>query len=158
MKKITVLIVVGLLLFSGASFATEMKSISPNAPIGIWVTFHIKFHKPKWDCERGFGLCFHVNWGIEKGEKPIGETLCPVKMKLDNNQLIMEVRESSLKIYENGTTLPYLNGKSSITLDEKTELPPSYLQQLGSPRPIVIKAGTYPVTYKDNIYTIVFPL
>ena len=158
MKKITVLTIVGLLLFSGASYATEMKSTSLNAPSGVWITLHLKFHKPKWDCERGFGLCFNITWGIERGAKSRSETECPVKMKLDNNQLIMEVEESDLQKYEQGTSLAYFNGKSTITLDENTEIPPSYCRQLGSSRPIVIKSGTYPVTYKDNIYTIVFTL
>jgi len=158
MKKITLLTIIGILLFSGATFATEFKSKLPGTPAGVWITLHIKFHKPKWDCKRGFGLCFNITFGFEDEAKPNTEAVCRIKMLLNNNQLIMKVREIDLQSYENGSTLPYFSGKSSIMLDEPTEIPASFCRQLGTSGSIVIKPGTYPVTFKDNTYTVVFQL
>lgn len=164
MKKQIVLTLVSVLLLSGASFATEMQSctgespVAVKAPVGVWVKVTVIFHRPKLDCLKGFGFCFNVNWGIEGGGSVNDERGCPVTMRLESNQLTMQVTEKELSIYEGGTTLPYFEGKTSITLEDPAELPPGITRELGSSTPIVIKPGTYPVSYQNGIYTVIIHL
>jgi len=164
MKKIALLILANVLLFSGFTLASEMQSktdyspLSVTAPVGVWVKLTIIFHRPKRDCLKGFGLCFNIEWGIDGAGSPNEVKGCPVNMKIENNQLIMQVKESDLQNYEQGSTLTYFKDKTSMTLEDLTELPPGITRELGSSTPIVIKPGTYPVTYQNGIYTVVFQL
>jgi len=164
MKKIASFTIAFLLMMTSISFATGITpsshkdALSFCSPVGIWVRLTITFHRPKYDCLRGFGLCFELDGGLNDGAGASSETGCPIKMKIENNQLILSVLESSLKVYENGSTLPYFKDKTFITIEDYTELPPGLTRNLGSSTPIIIKPGKYPVTFKDGIYTVVFQL
>jgi hypothetical protein len=156
MKKIVILMIISLLGIQGLSMASEVTSKSTD--VGIWIKIYLKFHRPKYECERGFGFCFDVTAGIEKGINP-DEKVCPVKAKLDQmNQLVFEISEYDLIKYEKATTLPYFKDKSSITLEEAYSLSPETCRYLGSSNPITIKAGTYPLKYSNKTYTIIFQL
>jgi len=164
MKKKVIFVIANVLLISGLSFATEMKSqinsspVSIMAPVGVWVKVSLTFHRPKLDCLRGFGFCFNFTWGIDNSGSPNEERGCPVSLKLDNNLLMMQVMESDLAGYEHGSTLQYFKGKSAITIEDYTELPPGITRELGSSTPIVIRPGSYPVSFENGVYTIVIQL
>jgi hypothetical protein len=154
MKKIAIIMIISLLGIQGLSIASELSMKSPIE--GIWIKIQLKFHKPKLDCERGFGFCFIFSGGIE-GAMKLDEKVCSAKAKLDEmNQLVFEISEYDLIKYENGSTLPYFQDQKSITLDEPYTLSPEICRQLGTSNPITIKAGTYLLRYSNKTYTVIF--
>lgn len=99
-----------------------------------------------------------VTWGID-GMGALSENICPVRGFInDQNQLVIEIREDDLAKYEKGSTLPYFKGRSSITLEDPYTLSKDVARQLGTSSIITIKAGTYPVTCSDKVYTVIFQL
>ena len=64
MKKIMLLSMLSAFLFTETTNATELKSVTPP-PTAVWVKFIINFHRPKMNCESGFGLCFDVTFGVD---------------------------------------------------------------------------------------------
>jgi hypothetical protein len=158
MKKIILLSMLGMMFFSGTSFASEMKS-SVSAPTGVWIKLLINFHRPKMECQRGFGLCFVFSWGFEELDGFSEKNLCLAKGQLnDRNQFIIEVDETSLTKYEGGSTLPYFKNKASISILDPYTLTDVTCRALGSSAPKTIKPGNYPVSYENGVYTIVFQL
>jgi hypothetical protein len=158
MKKIILLSMLAMMLFSGNSFATEMNSKAVAGP-GVWFKLLINFHRPKMDCERGFGICFVFSWGIEEPDGYSEKNLCLAKGQInDRNQLIIEVSEASLASYENGSTLPYFKDKASISILDPYTFTDATCKALGSFAPKTIKPGNYPVSYQNGVYTIVFQL
>jgi hypothetical protein len=156
MKKIAIIMVISLLGIQGLSSASELLVKSPD--IGFWIKIYVKLHKPKFDCEKGFGFCFDVTAGID-GPVKIDEKVCLVKAKLDAmNQLVFEISEHDLIKYDNASSLPFFKDKNSITLDEPYTLSMETCRNLGASKPIIIKAGTYPIKYSDNAYTVLFKL
>ena len=153
-----------LFLITGISFATGIQplngppTVACAAPFGVWVKITINFHRPKFDCLRGFGICLDWQAGIESSGNPNEVGGCPVRMKLENDKLVMQVSEAELSRYENGSSLHFFEGKTSITLEDDTELPQEITRDLGSSTPVVIKAGSYPVSFRDGIYTVTFQL
>lgn len=164
MKKQVLFILSGLLLFSGVSMATsasfekcEMPT-TVTAPVGVWVKLSLVFHRPKLDCLKGFGFCFDLTWGVDGSGSSTEGPGCPVSMKLENDHLILQVSEKDLANYEHGSSLQYFSGKTSITLEDYTEVPAGISRELGSPSPIVIKPGSYPVTYQSGVFSVIFPI
>ena len=140
--------------FSGSVFAESVPSTSPD--VTFWIKFSVTFHRPKLDCKQGFGLCFDVEWGLD-GSAGTPLKACPVKGCLtDNNKFLVQVNEEDLARYENGSTLSYFKGKNTITLEDPYTFSPEVSKKLGSPMPITIKPGVYPVSYSNRAYTITF--
>ena len=144
-----------MMLASHLSFASEMKPVT-CAPTGIWIKLLINFHRPRTNCESGFGLCFIVTWGVEEPAGFPVKNLCPVRGQLKDKNLCIEVNEADLATYESGSTLSYFRDKSSVTILDSYTLPDATSRALGSNTPITIKPGTYPVSYQNGTYTIVF--
>jgi hypothetical protein len=158
MKRMIVLSMLGILLFTGTSRATGTIA-PPPAPLGVWIKLSIVFHRPKKDCVSGFGICFMVTAGIDKPVGPGQGNLCPGRGLLnDRNQLVVEIDESALAAYEDGSVLHNFRGKDMITIPDPYPLPDVTCRALGSLRPLIIEPGNYPVTYKKGTYTVVFQL
>ncbi len=156
MKKIMLIVITGLVFLTQNIFGAEAK---PLMPFKIWFRVDIIFHRPKLNCERGFGLCFLGSSGFENPVGTINKETCSGKIMLDEgNRLVLEVAESELARYEGGTALPNFKEKTSITLHDPYTLPPNLCKQLGAPGPLVIKPGTYPVTNSERVYRVVFQL
>ena len=156
MKKIILLSMLGMIFFTEMSFATEMKAI-PNAPTGVWIKLLINLHRPKLNCERGFGICFIVSWGFENDKGSSEKNLCVVRGQLNGqSQLVIEIDEAALNKYESGIALPYFKDKTSITILDPYIIPESTCRALGSTTLLTIKPGNYPVTSRNGVYTIVF--
>ena len=149
--------ILSLMILSQISFASEMKPVT-CAPTGIWIKLLINFHRARTNCQSGFGLCFVVTWGVEEPEGFSAKNLCPVKGQLKEQNLFIEVNEADLTTYENGSTLSYLRDKTSISILDPYTLTDATSRALGSNTPITIKPGTYPVSFQNGIYTIVFQL
>lgn len=159
MKKILLLSMLGIMFISESLFAVEMKSC-PNPPTGVWIKIMVNLHRPKLDCERGFGICFAVSWGLE--ERPIlgsEQNLCSMRGQINElNQLVLEVDETVLSKYEGGAALPYFKDKTSISILDPYTLPEATSRALGSSVPVTIKPGNYPVTFANGVYRVVFQL
>ena len=158
MKKIIILTAMNLLFLLGSTSATEFSPAVPNPP-GFWIKLEFTFHRPKKDCLTGFGVCADLTVGFDHPVTASDKGYCPVKAQLnDRNQLIVEIAESALTMYENASTLPYFKDKTAVTIPDPYTLSPDACRALGSTVPLTIKAGTYPVTYANATYTVVFQL
>jgi hypothetical protein len=158
MKKMLLLSLMGLFLFSGSLMAAGSYSAPAKAP-GPWINIKIIFHKRSTECQYGFGLCVMLSAGW--GEKTLSteKPACGARISLnEKNQLILEVKEDELLTYERGGTLPYFKGKEFITLEESYLLPADISRSLGASSPLQIKPGIYPVKFLDGIYTVVIQL
>jgi hypothetical protein len=154
MKKLVLFTVLSVFLATSDGFSISLASSCPE----FWVKFGFTFHRPKLDCKQGFGLCMDVSWGIDGMGAP-SENVCPVRGFInDQNQLVVEIREDELAKYEKGSTLPYFKGRSHITLEDPYTLSKDVARQLGTSSFVTIKAGTYPVTFSDQLYTVIFQL
>ena len=154
MRKLALCIVGGLLLISVNSGA----NCPTSAGMEFWIKFGFTFHRPKLDCKQGFGLCMDVSWGWD-GMRTASEIICPVRGRInDQNQLVVEIGEDDLAKYENGSTLPFFSGHESITLEDPFTFSKEVSRQLGLSAPLTIKTGTYPVSYADGKYTVIFQL
>lgn len=158
MKKFMLLSMLGMLFFSQTSFATEMKSCTAS-PAGVWVKFLLNFHRPKMDCQSGFGLCLLVTAGIEVAGESTEQNLCLVRGQLnERNQFIIQVEEEALNKYEGGAALPFFKGKTSISILDPYTIPDGSCRALGLSAPLTIKPGNYPVSYENGVYEVVFQL
>jgi len=157
MKKIMLLSMLGMIFLTEMSFASEMK-LCNYAPEGIWIKLLINFHRPRTNCQSGFGLCFVVTWGWEELNGFSEKNLCPVKGQLKERNLFIEVNAADLTTYESGSTLTYFKEKTSISILDSYTLPDATSRALGSITPLTIKPGNYPVSFKNGVYTIVFQL
>ncbi len=158
MKKLILFSLVSLMLFAGA-IVSKASVPACTAPCGVWIKFELCFHRPKLLCKSGFGICMDVTAGIDNSGSSADKAMCPVKAMInDRNQLILEVTAEALANYEYGAALPNFKDKTAITLEEPYTLSPGTCKALGSLSPITIKAGTYPVSFANGIYTVVFQL
>ncbi len=158
MKKVLLLAVLGMIFLAKTSVGAEMRS-SCVAPASVWIKLNIILHRPKLNCERGFGVCFLFTWGLEQAGGFAEKTFCPVRGMLnEKNQLILEFEEGALTKYEGGSALSNFKDKTSITILDPYTVPESTCRALGSASSITIKPGTYPVLYQNKVYTIVFQL
>ena len=149
---------ISIMLVMGESYATELKSVVPSPP-GIWIRIDISFHRQKSNCKTGFGFCIDFTVGGDRPNFTSDQNLCPVKGQLnDKNQLIIEVTAEALANYEFGSTLPYFKDKTSIRIEEPYTLSAATCRALGAAMPVTIKAGSYPVSFANGIYTIVIQL
>ncbi len=148
----------GLVLCADLSFASAAKpSVSP--PTGVWIKLLINLHRPKFDCERGFGVCFLVSWGFEENPGMAEKNLCPVRgMINERNQLVLEFSETALSKYAGGAMMQNFKDKNSITIQDPYPIPEPTCRSLGASGGLTIKPGTYPILYKDQTYTVIFQL
>jgi hypothetical protein len=158
--KRSILASILLALFSGLFThplpASGLNTPSP-LPTGVWIKLNIIFHKPKNDCKTGFGICTDLTWGIE-GPSTSGQ-YCTVQAQINGqNQLILQVTEEALENYENGSSLPNFRNRNSIPLEEPYTLSMAASRALGSPTPVTIRPGTYPLTYSNHTYTVTIQL
>jgi len=157
MKKITLLSLIGMILFSEAIFASVTEINTSPGPI-FWIKISLNFHRPKYNCLSGFGICLSVSAGVDKMGMPASGS-CPGLMAInDQNQLLILVTEENLRNYENGSTLPYFKDKTTITLEDSYTLPPATCKELGANDPVIIRPGRYTVSFANNTYTVTIPL
>ena len=158
MKKIIILTLLSIITIAGSIYADNHVAI-PNPGDDLIINIRVVFHRPKFDCLRGFGICAFWNWQIEDTQLNDWDKFCPAKAYInDRNQLVVSVQEEYLNKYENGSTLPYFKDKTSISILDPFNIPDQTCKALGVVSPQAIKPGNYPVTYSDGIYTVIFQL
>jgi hypothetical protein len=158
MKKYFLCMMVALISFSSIAPASEPVLVPQPTP-GLNFVFKVIFKRPKFNCERGFGICFitSVYWGENANQNEPECCLASIDLN-ERNQLSISVRETSLTKFDGGAALPYFKDKTSLTIPDPYPLPEETLRALGTKQPLTIKPGTYPVTYEDGIYTVVLQL
>ncbi len=160
MKKLAIISLFTVLL---AGFFTEpllapAVRLSNPCPSGVWVRFDFIFHKPKTNCQTGFGICVMSSWGIESNTAT-NPAACAGRAQINGqNQLIIEVTDDALANYEGGNTLPNFRNRNSITLEDPYTLSLAASRSLGSNTIVTIPAGTYPLAYANHTYTITIQL
>ncbi len=158
MKKMLIVLAGMLLLSPAAVMATSVAFTS--APTGVWVKLEINLHRPKFNCERGFGICFLVSAGFnnENSGTP-HESLLPARARVnERDQLTVEIAETALTRYDGGAALPFFRNRNTVSIQDPYEIPESTCRTLGLKSPRFIKPGTCPVSYKSGVYTVVFQL
>jgi len=156
MKKIILLSVLSIIFITGTAVASEVNAFTAP-PTGIWIKLQIVFHRPKMDCERGFGICAMFSWGTEEKQGMQGKDQYPAKGQFnERNQLLIEVREADLEKNGDGSALNNFRGRSEISIPDPYALPEATCRALGSGRPLIIKPGNYPISCRNGIYTMVF--
>jgi len=163
MKKLVFACLLGMLMSAGAVKAGSMIPFYMNSgPVPVysfWVKFIFTFHRPKLDCQSGFGICFSVDYGVNK-PGGAGNTGCIAEARISTaNQLELKVSEDDLQNYESGFALPYFKS-GSITLEDPYSFPEASGKKLGSGKILTLPAGTYPVIYNASArtYTVTFPV
>ena len=71
--------------------------------------------------------------------------------------MILGIYESGI-LAEQPDKIIYFKGKRTVFFDEDYYLPSEFISATKSTRPLIIKKGQYPLTYKNGIYYIEFPL
>jgi hypothetical protein len=156
MKKFMLLSLLGMMLLVEMNFAGEVKSFSPPQD-HVWINLKIIFHRPKFDCMRGFGICLIVSGGIEDQNIHPEKPKCIAKGQVNvKSQLVIEVKLNDLTQYDGGSTLPFFQEKQSISILDPYTLPDETCKALGLAKSYTIKPGLYPVSFGNGTYTIVF--
>lgn len=158
MKKLLVLCMLGMMLFNGTAFAGE-RIVAPSPGDDLVINLKFIFHRPKFECQRGFGVClvFSATW--EETKTINREEFCLTRGYInERNQLVVSISEEDLTKYENGAALPYFKDKTSISILDPYNLPDETCKALGASPPLTIKPGNYPVSYSNGVYTVIFQL
>lgn len=156
MKKFILMSMLGVMLFSDTIFATGTFLGNPS-PAGVWIKFIINFHRPRFNCERAFGICFDIEWGLEGNDGPMAPKGCAVRGQInDLNQLVVEIKESDLMNYESGSTLSYFKDKNTITIPDPYTFSEKTCKSLGLTSQFTVRPGDYPVIFREGVYTVVF--
>ena len=164
MKKSIIICVLCILVFAGAANAAISNPISvkpnPEASFSVWIKIIINFHRPKLQCQKGFGICLDFQWGTSENPSGPGNSGCIAEVRVNNaNQLELLVSEDDLKNYENGFALSYFRS-GSFTLEEPYTFSAGVSGLLGTGKPVTVGNGTYPVVYNPSAktYTATFPV
>lgn len=163
MKKLIFACLMGILMMAGTvkagSIIPAKMNSSPVPVYSVWVKFIITFHRPKLDCQHGFGICFSVEFGNDK-PSGMGNTGCITEARVNPaNQLELKVTEDDLQNYESGFAIPYFKS-GTVTLEDPYTFPEALSKKLGCVKALTLPAGTYPVLYNApaKTYTITFPI
>lgn len=158
MRKVMLLAMLGLMFLTENTFATGMKS-AMAAPSSVWIKLEVIFHRPKFNCESGFGICVLVSAGFDGPGASAENKSCSVRgMINERNQLVLEIDEVALSKYENGAAYRYFKDKTSVAIPDPYPIPEATCRALGSAAPLTIKQGNYPVSFHNGVYTVVFQL
>ena len=112
------------------------------------LTVEIEYGRWSKGC-RGFGVC-----KIIIVEDAVNSPVLEYQNKV-NGSLTLEIPVDYLKS-ERPDKLSYFTNQSQFVMEESYTIPADVSAKLGSKQTLTIKAGTYPMTFKNNVYTIVF--
>jgi len=153
-KNILAILILG--LCSNFMFAAGMNTFSMSPDIVI--TIRINLHTKSSGCSTGFGFCrFQISTGIGGQSPQYSNDLSAQAYLNSSNQLVLKISDADLQQYEGGKSLAWFQGKKSVTVSEDYSLGSDLDKALGATSPLVIRAGTYNLTYEGGIYTMIFP-
>ena len=161
MKKIITICFLSIIMLTGAVQSGKSNNLNANpaaaAAYSVWIKITINFHRPKMQCQSGFGICLDFEAGLSK---PYGAGLCPVQARINAaGQLELSVTQDDLLKYENGFALPYFKSET-LAIEDPYTFSDAVTKQLGSDRRITVKPGSYPVEFDATArtYTVKFTL
>lgn len=154
MKKIITICLLSTLMLAGAVQSGKSNNVNLNpgaaAAYSVWIKITINFHRPKMQCQSGFGICLDFEAGLSK---PYGGGLCPVQARINAaGQLELSVTQDDLQKYENGFALPYFKSET-LTIEDPYTFSDPVTRQLGLDRQLTVKPGSYPVEYDASTRT-----
>jgi hypothetical protein len=156
MKKIMLLTMLSMMLITSMNFAGEVKQFCPPQD-HVWINLKFIFHRPKFDCQRGFGICLIVTGGIDDQSIYPDKPKCVARGQVNlKNQLVIEVKVTDLAKYDGGSALPFFQEKQTISILDSYTMPDETCKALGISQSYTIKPGSYPVSFENGTYTIVF--
>jgi len=155
MKKF-IICILSILMLNGAVMAVTHTAVNlksnPPASYSVWIKIIINFHRPKLDCQRGFGICLDFEVGTSKATG-MGSDLCPAMARINaSGQLELKVAETDLLKYENGSSLQYFKS-GSITIQDGYTFSDPVTKLLVPGGQITIRPGSYPVAYDPTAQT-----
>ena len=140
MKRITLFLVL-------AIFSIGFASAGPVINIGI----HIGRRNVP-DCP-GFGFCRATVSLKESG------MLSSSTLQVDDTKKALVIGISEKDILENqADKLEYFKGKRSVLFEEDVIFPEEINQKSGSKNSLIIRKGTYPISFSDGVYYLTIPL
>jgi hypothetical protein len=156
MKKLMLLSLLSMMFIAEMCLAGDLKSFAPPQD-HVWINLKFIFHRPKFDCQRGFGICLIVTGGIDDQNMYPEKSKCIAKGQVNaKNQLVIEVKVTDLSQYDGGSALPFFQEKQSISILDPYTLPDETCKALGLAKSYTINPGLYPVSFGNGAYTIVF--
>ncbi|MEI8004628.1 MAG: hypothetical protein WCI48_00365 [Bacteroidota bacterium] len=163
MKKIIAICLVSMLTAAGAVHAGQYVSANvnpgPSPCYSVWIKLIITFHRPKLQCQSGFGICFDIEVGTDKAAGS-GSGQCQAQARINAaGQLELMVSEGDLQKYESGFALPYFRSGTLAFEDPYTFSEP-VARKLGTLSQVTIKSGSYTVVYDASAhsYLVTFPI
>jgi hypothetical protein len=114
---------------------------------GYSVHIEITIGRRSKDC-RGYSLC-----SARTVEDAVNAPLIGYQ-NMDGNLLTLEIPADYIKTTQ-PEKLNYFTNQSQFVMEESYTLPTEVSAKLGSKQSLTIKAGSYPMTFKNNVYTIV---
>lgn len=161
MKKIITICIASILMSAAFVNAANSNNItakaSSSAAYSVWIKIIINFHRPKTQCQSGFGICLDFEVGTQKAG---GSGLCPAQARINEaGQLELKVTEADLLNYENGFALTYFRN-GTFTLEDPYTFSDPVSRLLNFDGQITVKPGSYPVIYSASSrdYTVTFPI
>jgi len=151
---ITIMIVI--LATSQVLFASEPQTSLNSASKEI--TFIIDLHTPRSNCTNYLGICkigICIEFNFEDGSLGSGEIPCNITLGR-KNELIIQLTESNISKFD-PDLLKFLNGKTSVTIDDTYDITDELSKDLQLQGRVVIRQGTYGFTCQNGIYTFTFP-
>ncbi|HUR31533.1 MAG TPA: hypothetical protein VMZ69_08860 [Saprospiraceae bacterium] len=151
MKQLSIILLLAIFHMLPAH-ANGIDPLKPVRPVRILVTIG------QWPGCIAFGLCGLVwyregsNFGVPYADSPTDNILISEDMK----NLEIQISRDRL-LNSQPEKLDYLDGKSSVTITQSFEIPTEIKTALKAQKDLVIRPGTYPLTFIDGIFTIKFP-
>jgi len=146
MKRIFFIALIGI-LFSSA-FA------GPTITVKVEIGKKKINGQPVTGCPQ-FGFCRISIENIGAGTENMSKGTLQVSD--DAKSVTIGIQEADILRYQ-PDKINYFQKKTSVTFDEDFVFPEDINNAAKASKPLVIKAGTYPLSYKDGIYYITFTL
>ncbi len=141
------------ILFLTTLTAIMLASFSFAGPV-IHIKITLEFGKKSQPNCPGFGLC---KCGISFPGSQDGSVNGAMDINTDKMSMIIGVNEKDI-VNIQPEKIVYFKGKSVVTFEEDYVFLSEFNTAAKITRPIIIKKGTYPLTYKNEYYYIEFPL
>ncbi|TSA27400.1 MAG: hypothetical protein D4R67_06125 [Bacteroidetes bacterium] len=156
MKKFIALLFVSVVATQGL---LAIEPVSFSTPSNMGFEFIIDLHTPRSQCTKYLGICklsFCVTLDFTDGSLGSGFIPCSITLNR-NNELIIQLSESNISKYD-PALLKFFAGKTWVVMDDTYDITEEISKGMQPQGRVVIRPGTYPLSYQHGIYTLTFPL
>lgn len=155
MKKSIALFFASLVITQGLLAIEPVSTSSPASKF----EFIIDLHTPRSNCTKYLGICkigFCVVIDFSDNAPGSGQIPCSISINR-NDELVIQLSEDNISKYDPGL-LKYFEGRTTVSFDDTYDITEEVSKGLQPRGQVVIRPGTYPLSYQNGIYTLVFPL